>query len=269
MKLILLFFGAQKDEMAEEISTEPVNAAVVDDTSLFRKTLMDSEEGIQHHSYRLEKELIDTIKSGNDEALIHVLSKGGTVHAGKVSRHAKKQSEYLSVIGVSLMARAAMDAHVDPYRAYSINDLYLQQLSETHTPEQHQQILIAAAHQLTEEIRNVRQKRRSLPHVERAKQYIDANLNREITMQELSKIVGVSPNHLSAVFKNQEGITISAYVVKKRIEAAEIILCHSDKTTTQIAAYLCFSSPSHLAAAFRARTGMTPSEFRNRNQILP
>ena len=62
---------------------------------------MDSEEGIQHHSYRLEKELIDTIKSGNDEALIHVLSEGGAVHAGKVSRHAKKQSEYLSVIRVS------------------------------------------------------------------------------------------------------------------------------------------------------------------------
>jgi AraC-like DNA-binding protein len=60
------------------------------------------------------------------------------------------------------------------------------------------------------------------------------------------------------------GISVSEYIRRKRVEAAENMLRYSDYTLIEISQYLAFSSYSHFAGVFHAYTGLTPKEYRKR-----
>lgn len=268
---LLLALGKRTEsvEITDLVSEQnrPSREAVSAD-HLMKEALQNAENEKHHHSYLYERKLMQLLKEGNEEAIAALLASADYNELGVMSHSAQKQSEYLAVLFVSLMARAAIEAHVDPYRAYAINDLYLQKISESRRPEQHRQIMQMAVHQLVGEVQRTKTRQRSLPHVERAKQVIRSNLNREMSLAEISAAVGVSPNYLSAIFKKQEDITLKEFILRQRVEAAKIILRDTDLPIAQVAAYLHFSSHSHLSGAFKKLEGETPTAYRNRNQII-
>ena len=235
---------------------------------LMKEALKNAENEKHHHSYLFERQIMQLLKEGNEEAITSLLAGSDYNELGVMSHSAQKQSEYLAVLFISLMARAAIEANVDPYRAYAINDIYLQKISESKRPEQHRLIMQMAVHQLVVEIQRIGNRQKALPHVERAKQVIRANLNREMSLAEISAAVGVSPNYLSAIFKKQEGMTLKEFILRERVEAAKIILRDTDLPISRVAAYLHFSSHSHLSCAFKKLAGETPTDYRNRNQII-
>ena len=267
--LLTLDRWAESDDIKDLVSEQsPSSGEAVPAENLMKEALRNAESEKHHHSYRLERQIMQLLKEGNEEAIISILSDGDYNELGVMSRSAQKQSEYLAVLFVSLMVRAAIQANVDPYRAYAFNDLYLQKISESKHPKQYRQIMQTAVHQLIDEIQMVRNRQRALPHVERAKQVIRSNLNREMSLAEISTAVGISPNYLSAIFKKHEDMTIKEFILRERVEAAKIILRETNLPISQVAAYLHFSSHSHLSCAFKTLTGETPTEYRNRNQII-
>ena len=85
-----------------------------------------------------------------------------------------------------------------------------------------------------------------------------------ITLKETANYTGVSPTYLSAVFAKETGVTLSAYVRKRKIEAAKVLLQYYDYSVAEISEYLAFSSPSHFIRVFHNETGETPTVYRNR-----
>ncbi len=79
--------------------------------------------------------------------------------------------------------------------------------------------------------------------------YLSAKLNYEYT-------------HLSSLFPMVEGRTIENYFIEQRIEKAKELLVCGQKTLSQIALELNFSSAAHLSAQFKKVTGLTASHFK-------
>jgi len=90
------------------------------------------------------------------------------------------------------------------------------------------------------------------------------NLHTKISLEKLAEITALSPAYLSKLFHKEVGMTVSAYITKKRIEAAENMLKFSEYSCLEISDYLCFSSESHFIQVFRKHTGYTPKSFRER-----
>ena len=76
-------------------------------------------------------------------------------------------------------------------------------------------------------------------------------------------IANMSCSHLSRIFHKEMGITISKYIIQKRMEAAENMLKFTDYSCIEIANYLCFSSESHFIQTFKKHLGITPKCFRD------
>ena len=76
--------------------------------------------------------------------------------------------------------------------------------------------------------------------------------------------MNLTPAYLSALFKKQVGVTISAYIRTLRIDAAKNMLRYSDYTPIEIGNYLCFSSHSYFIRIFRQETGMTPKVYQQK-----
>ena len=58
-------------------------------------------------------------------------------------------------------------------------------------------------------------------------------------------------------------MSVTEYVISKRMEAAENMLLYSDYTLTDISDILCFSSYSHFARTFRKYYGESPKQYRS------
>jgi AraC family transcriptional regulator len=92
--------------------------------------------------------------------------------------------------------------------------------------------------------------------------FIDANLGWSITLDELAAEADLSPGYFVTAFRQATGLPPHRYVLKQRVERAKLLLAEPDRTISQIALDVGFSSQSHLTSVFRRTTGMTPKGYR-------
>lgn len=92
--------------------------------------------------------------------------------------------------------------------------------------------------------------------------YINDNLNQEISLDSLAVLVGMSNYHFARLFKQSTGIAPHKYVVQCRIEKAKEFLKHTNLSISQISVDLGYESQSHFAMLFKRHTGVTPSRYR-------
>lgn len=100
------------------------------------------------------------------------------------------------------------------------------------------------------------------PRLRRVLDYIEAHLDRELTLAELAGVACLSPCHLSRSFKQAVGTGPQRYTVQRRVARAKALLRHSDASLASIAATVGFADQSHFTAAFRQEIGTTPGRFR-------
>lgn len=106
-----------------------------------------------------------------------------------------------------------------------------------------------------------RVERRS-PHVERVKEAISAAPERKWTLDELARLAGVSPYHLSHLFNREVGTSVYRYALRSRLARALEAVLDSSLDLTSIALDAGFASHSHFTARFRAFFGLTPEALR-------
>lgn len=94
--------------------------------------------------------------------------------------------------------------------------------------------------------------------------YIYYHLNEKIHLQDLAKYVNLNSSYLSTLFKKETGLSVSDYILKRRMDAAKNMLQYSDYTYGDISVILAFSSQSHFIQVFKKQTGLTPREYRSK-----
>ncbi|WP_316770238.1 AraC family transcriptional regulator [Pedobacter frigiditerrae] len=82
----------------------------------------------------------------------------------------------------------------------------------------------------------------------------------------LSQKLDVEYASLSATFSEQEHQTIEKYFIAQKIEKVKELLTYGEKSLSEIAYDLNYSSVAHLSTQFKKVTGETPSAFKlNKN----
>jgi AraC-like DNA-binding protein/mannose-6-phosphate isomerase-like protein (cupin superfamily) len=84
------------------------------------------------------------------------------------------------------------------------------------------------------------------------------------TLARAAREVGVSPNHLNRLLRQQTGLTFRQLLIQRRIELAKTLLRTGDAPCTEIAMTCGFGDSNYFARLFRRKTGVSPSEFRRR-----
>lgn len=73
---------------------------------------------------------------------------------------------------------------------------------------------------------------------------------------------------LSKLFSSTEGITIEQFMIRQRIEHIKELLSYNEKTLSEIALEMGYSSVAHLSAQFKKITGLTPTQYKSQNIVL-
>lgn len=98
-------------------------------------------------------------------------------------------------------------------------------------------------------------------------EYIGANLDKELNLQELADVVSFDKIYFLKKFKKLTGITPMEYIRNVRMEKAKELLVYSDMNITQVAECVGFRSIHHFSNCFSKYTGMTPSKFKKDKYI--
>lgn len=94
-------------------------------------------------------------------------------------------------------------------------------------------------------------------------QYILANLDQELSLNDLAEQMFVSPSTLSRVFKKSTGQYFADFVLEMRVKNAMNLLAHTEQNVTQIALTCGFTNSASFNRAFKKLVNMTPIEYRN------
>ena len=97
----------------------------------------------------------------------------------------------------------------------------------------------------------------------RVREYIEADLERDLSIQSLADVVGLSPQHFTVLFRESTGFTPHQYVNHRRISRAQELLKGADVPLIEISMQCGFSGQSQFITTFRKLVGMTPGRFRS------
>lgn len=98
--------------------------------------------------------------------------------------------------------------------------------------------------------------------LKKALEHIDENYARQISLEELCAVSGVSKQHLCRLFRLRLGARPVEYIMKRRISAAKELLVSTDKTVEEIAEETGFCTGSYFCKMFRRYEGMTARQFK-------
>lgn len=100
--------------------------------------------------------------------------------------------------------------------------------------------------------------------INRVIDYIEHNLDKDLTLSELAGVANFSPFHFHRIFSAFMKETLSDFIKRKRVEkAASFLLNEPSRPVSDIASYCGFNSVSVFCRAFRERYGTTAGVFRS------
>lgn len=93
-------------------------------------------------------------------------------------------------------------------------------------------------------------------------EFIQINLQHEISIHQLAEMAYASRDHFSRVFKSITGMPPSEYIIRKRLEKAKMLLLTTNESLSGIVAQTGFRTTAYFCRIFKKYTSFTPGEFR-------
>jgi len=95
--------------------------------------------------------------------------------------------------------------------------------------------------------------------------YINSNLSKNISLQQLADEMGFSYSYMGQYFKNKTGMNFIDFLQEKRITKSAELLISTDLDILEIACQTGFNTLNTFFRTFKKFKGITPGEYRKQN----
>lgn len=186
-----------------------------------------------------------------------------TEGVGILSRDPLTNLKYHLIVTAAMITRLCVESGMEMEQAFRLSDFYIIKLDNIHSVQAvadlHDQMVL----DFTGKMRLLTKNTGTSKPVADCIEYIYIHIQERVTVDDLALHTGLSPSHLSRLFKKETGVSISDYIREKKVAKAQELLRFCDLSLIEISSYLAFSSQSHFTQMFREFTGMTPKKYRD------
>ena len=109
---------------------------------------------------------------------------------------------------------------------------------------------------------NNKKEKKTIDLMEQARLYIQENYNKEITLDDVSKKIAISPYYFSKLFKKIEGQNFIDYLTNIRLSKAKKLLASGTYSIKEISREVGYSDPNYFSRTFKKNIGVPPTEYR-------
>lgn len=102
-------------------------------------------------------------------------------------------------------------------------------------------------------------------YIKKAVQFIEANYSRDITIDNISKYVGLNRNYFSSLFKEKIKISPQQYLINYRINKACELMTNEALSISDISRSVGYNDPLGFSKIFKRVKGCSPRDYRDSN----
>ena len=103
---------------------------------------------------------------------------------------------------------------------------------------------------------------------QRLEQYLAANMDKRVSLDDMAAAAGLSKMHFAAQFRAATGFRPREYLLSLRIERAKAILSAGEMSLVEVAFSTGFNAQAHFSTVFKRFTGTSPARWRQQRQRL-
>ena len=103
-------------------------------------------------------------------------------------------------------------------------------------------------------------------YVDLAIKYMNLNYSKNISIELLSKVIGVERTYFYRIFKEATKMGPKEYLSSLRIEKAKMLLCNTNMNIKEVALQVGFSNYLSFVRTFSEKNGMSPTLYRKKNR---
>ncbi len=93
-------------------------------------------------------------------------------------------------------------------------------------------------------------------------QYINENLDKELSLTKLAEMIHYNPAYLSRIYKDITGENIKKYISNAKIERSKKFLSDSNLKISEVSEKVGFDRPANFGRFFKENMGMSPQRYR-------
>ena len=211
----------------------------------------------------LEKPMFDAISNGDLNATKVTVGKYSDWMCNR-AKNGDVMAMRIKVLEFALYAEKLAYLSGGRKYIYTGRDDYLPELMQLETTEGLREWFME---KMTTACRNVISKReeKSNDIIKTAKKYIDDNFAKDISLDDVSRKVNISPYYFSKIFKEEVGLSFIEYLTNIRIEKAKELLTESDMSMKEICGACGYTDPNYFSRSFKKNVGVTPTEYKESN----
>lgn len=226
------------------------------------------EEIIQHGTYHFEQQMIDLVRQGAVDKMTEFLSDAmrlEKLQEGKLADDPIRQAKNLFIGNVTMIGKTgAIKGGLDVEQTYRLIDTYIQECEKMVSLDAIKTLEYNMIIDFTNRVAENKLPEGVSEDVFACIQFINNHTNDYIGIDDVAAHIGRSRAYVTAKFKRETGVTVNEYIVNQKLLEAKNLLRHSQKSLTEIAFYLCFSSQSYFQSLFKKKYGITPQKYREK-----
>jgi len=209
----------------------------------------------------LEKESVFTakVRVGDEEGALTVLN--------ELLDDTFKQNIYPDMLKVrilellTIISRAAIEGGADPRTILELKVKYGDEIAGIEHQAEFEKWINKAFSEVISYVK-VNQQIEAIRAIRLARNYIDENFLKQLTLESVSDYVHLSVYYFSHMFKKEVGMTFVEYLTEKRINKAQQLLLTTDMSISDISREIGYWDSNYFGKVFKSITGTTPSQYR-------
>lgn len=208
----------------------------------------------------LEKPLFDAVTKGDVNEAVIIANKYADWMCNRAG-DGDIMSMRLKVLEFSLYAEHIMYLNGGQTYRYSARNNYLPEIMSYETTEQLRDWFIGKITAACHDVANKREEK-STDIIKTSKRYIEENFAKDISLDDVSRVVNISPYYFSKIFKEESGLNFIEYLTNIRIDKAKELLLNSDYSMKEICSMCGYTDPNYFSRSFKKNVGVTPTEYK-------
>jgi YesN/AraC family two-component response regulator len=170
------------------------------------------------------------------------------------------------VIFNTMLRKAIQQAQVHPYYIDRISEQFAKRI-ESMTEEDESGLMIDMIKEYCGYVQKYSLVNYS-PVIQKVINYINLNLEAELSLKTLSALCFISPSYLSNLFRQETGETLTNYINTIRIQRAQYYLKRTDLSIAAVSSKVGVLDVNYFTKIFRKATEETPTQYRVRERNL-
>jgi YesN/AraC family two-component response regulator len=249
-----LSFQESEEAQSHRLFQEENSIIHIDDLDYF--------ETPKYDEYKIQiQEMMNKFSLGDNSA-VHAIW-GNIYHSIATHHHFQPDEFRLHVLDLLFsLSKTAIQNGANPKRMIPLQIKHAKELHEIESLDEMNTWITGIINEYIQCV-NEGHNGQILRSVQEVLQFIEDHFYKDIGLEMIAEKVDLSPNYLSAIFKQTTGSSFIDYVTELRMKKAKENLRDLNVSVYEIAEVIGYSSSQYFSRVFKKHTGMTPSAYRN------